>query len=217
MVRPVIISLSLESLASEIYRITSLANMDKRLLLALRGLRNGSWRYSRSSLTQTHLLTTMAQDLGYPSAWGDPSILPAYGGKRADEVWKALNVIGRAGVGGVPCEIVHGGIAGGSCVGNAGVRWLQAFVKAVAIYLPVRHDSWVDCLWYRGLKFPQGSCSTCPPYASSIPPSCAPHPPNPLCNRTECEFSLHLRLVHLVYCLPHTNARHCTSLSRYFA
>ncbi|KAG2154846.1 hypothetical protein DEU56DRAFT_770749 [Suillus clintonianus] len=121
--------------------ISSLANVDKRLLDALRVMRSKEWIYGHSSI-HSHLLTSYAKDRGYPSSWGDPQVLPAFGGADADVVWKALGVPGRGGVGGLPCEILHSGVAtrwglDNSCLTNAGVRFSLAFIEAMALYLPV--------------------------------------------------------------------------------
>jgi hypothetical protein len=80
-------------------------------------------------------------DLGYPAAWGDPALLPAFG-KEADIAWQSLRVVGRKGVAGLPCELVHGtvGVRGGfgnHCVLNVASRFTLAALKAIAIYLPV--------------------------------------------------------------------------------
>ncbi|KAF8587278.1 hypothetical protein K439DRAFT_1338658 [Ramaria rubella] len=117
--------------------ITSLADMDSRLLLALRAIRNGSWQYARPSETHAHLLITMASDLALNPLLGDPNHLPAHGGAEANRAWTALGYQGRRGIGGVPCNIVHCGIAGDSCTGNALLRGLRAFGQALLIYTPV--------------------------------------------------------------------------------
>ncbi|KAF5390152.1 hypothetical protein D9757_002926 [Collybiopsis confluens] len=121
--------------------IRTLADVDSRLLRTLRFLRNGEWTYSRGSLKHSTLLTTYAQDLGYPSIWGDPSSLPALGGSQANEAWKILGVTSRKNLGGVPCELVHGSAGSGlslasSCTANAGIRGFRAFFEAMIIYLP---------------------------------------------------------------------------------
>ncbi|KAG1825935.1 uncharacterized protein BJ212DRAFT_1260134 [Suillus subaureus] len=121
--------------------ISSLANLDKRLLDALRVMRSKEWVYGHSS-THSHLLTSYANDRGYPSSWGDPQVLPACGGTDADVVWKALGVPDRGGVGGLPCELLHSGITtrwglDNSCLTNVGVRFCLAFIEAMALYLPV--------------------------------------------------------------------------------
>ncbi|KAJ3975356.1 hypothetical protein EV361DRAFT_792548 [Lentinula raphanica] len=121
--------------------IRTLAGVDSRLLRALRLLRSKEWTYTRGSPANPTLLTTYAKDLGYPSSWGDPSRLPAFGGPSAENVWKVLGVTGREGLGGVPCELVHGGVGSnmslaGSCTANSGIRGAKAFFEAVLLYLP---------------------------------------------------------------------------------
>ncbi|KIM33988.1 hypothetical protein M408DRAFT_88986 [Serendipita vermifera MAFF 305830] len=117
--------------------INALANIDNRLLLALRAIRAGTWKYQTQSDEARHILMTHAQELGYPASWGDPALLPGTGGPKADEVWRTLGVTSRSGRGGVPCELVHGDLMTSSCTANAGIRWVQAFTKALLIYLPV--------------------------------------------------------------------------------
>lgn len=52
-----------------------------------------------------------------------------------------MGVRGRGSVGGLPCEIVHGSVTGGSCTANFGIRGLHAFLEALALYVPVScHD-----------------------------------------------------------------------------
>jgi len=115
-------------------RITSLADMDPRLLLTLRAIRERTWQYSRPSPAHGTLLTSMASDLKLNPLWGDPSHLPAHGGAEADRIWGALGLKGRRGVGGVPCDIVHCGVAGNSCTRNTLLRGMRAFVQALLIY-----------------------------------------------------------------------------------
>src|SRR5882762_2721384 len=93
----------------------------------------------------SHLLIDLARDLGHPPSWGDPIQLPAYGGTLASATWKKLGVTSRPNVGGFPCEMVHGGIGpkwgvGNGCTTNAIIRFAVAFVEAMALYLPVRHN-----------------------------------------------------------------------------
>ncbi|KAH7880732.1 hypothetical protein F5879DRAFT_532092 [Lentinula edodes] len=121
--------------------IRTLAGVDNRLLRVLRLIRSGEWTYTRGSPTQATLLTTYAKDLGYPSSWGDPLRVPAFGGPSAERVWELIGVKGRHGLGGVPCELVHGGVGSkmslaGSCTGNSSIRGVKAFFEAVLVYLP---------------------------------------------------------------------------------
>lgn len=111
---------------------------------ALRRRRNGTWTYGKQT-AYTELMATLAEDLGYPPAWGRTTIVPPKGGKQANEVWKQLGVEGRNGIGGLPCELVHGGVGGnfieggvgGSCSANAAVRGAMGFIEGLAIYAPV--------------------------------------------------------------------------------
>lgn len=107
----------------------------------MRVIRSKEWIYGHSS-AHSHLLTSYAKDCGYPSSWGDPQVLPAFGGADANVAWKALGVLGRRGVGGLPCELVHSRITkrwgfDNSCLTNVGVRFCLGFIEAMALYLPV--------------------------------------------------------------------------------
>lgn len=124
----------------------TLANIDPRLLHALRALREGKFSYMKGISVPQDLLTSYSRELGYPATWGDPAILPAYGGPSADLVWKTLGVTGRNGIGGMPCELVHGGTMGGSCASNVAMRAAQAFAEAIALYLPVRLNTSHNCI-----------------------------------------------------------------------
>ncbi|KDN45295.1 hypothetical protein K437DRAFT_256639 [Tilletiaria anomala UBC 951] len=44
---------------------------------------------------------------------------------------------GRGEMGGIPCEIVHCGVGGASCLANAGLRWFRGWKASMAIYVPV--------------------------------------------------------------------------------
>ncbi|KAA1471476.1 hypothetical protein DENSPDRAFT_819740 [Dentipellis sp. KUC8613] len=117
--------------------ISSLANIDERLVGALRALRTGEWSYIHGTRLQPDIVATLSKDLGYPASWGTTGLLPSHGGPAATEAWKALGVSGRDGVGGLPCELVHGNLAKGSCAQNVTLRGLYAFLEALAIYIPV--------------------------------------------------------------------------------
>lgn len=121
--------------------IATLASLDGRVLRALRLLREGHWSYIHGSPSHSHVLRTFSKELGYNPSWGDPHALPAYGGAVANAAWRSLGVKNRAGVGGLPCELVHGGVGStlgleSSCTANSSLRGLKAFVEAIAIYLP---------------------------------------------------------------------------------
>ncbi|KAK0465020.1 uncharacterized protein EV420DRAFT_1626957 [Desarmillaria tabescens] len=122
--------------------INALANVDARLLRALRLIYEGKWSYTRGYISSPAILETYANDLGYPAAWGSPSALPSIGGQKADIIWNKLGVTSRPGVGGLPCELVHGGVGSqiglaGNCTANAGLRAVKALAQSMAIYLPV--------------------------------------------------------------------------------
>ncbi|KDQ63753.1 hypothetical protein JAAARDRAFT_29791 [Jaapia argillacea MUCL 33604] len=119
--------------------ITTLADIDPRLLSTLRYLRSRTWSYTSGLAppTDPYVFSSLSTSLGLPPSWGDPAVLPAFGGEAANEVWKRLGVEGRWGVGGAPCEIIHGGKDRKSCAGNAGRRGVKAFGEAFLIYLPV--------------------------------------------------------------------------------
>ncbi|KIP11952.1 hypothetical protein PHLGIDRAFT_62780 [Phlebiopsis gigantea 11061_1 CR5-6] len=117
--------------------IMKLANIDPRILGALRALREGRWSYISGLSDPVDLGSSLSRDLGYPSAWGDPARLPSHGGPSANATWEKLGVTNRMGLGGLPCELIHGGIAGGSCTGNAVIRGTLAFAEAMLIYVPV--------------------------------------------------------------------------------
>ncbi|THV04945.1 hypothetical protein K435DRAFT_746322 [Dendrothele bispora CBS 962.96] len=122
--------------------INSLASVDSRLLRALQLIRERKWSYIHGSPSHPSLLTSMAADLKLPARWGDPLVIPAFGSDEGNKIWESLGVKSRAGVGGIPCEIVHGGVGStfglaGSCTANATLRGMTAFVEAFAIYFPV--------------------------------------------------------------------------------
>ncbi|KAF8274099.1 hypothetical protein EI94DRAFT_1768946 [Lactarius quietus] len=117
--------------------IKSLANIDDLIVTALRAIRSKRWSYIHGTSPHPNPVALLSQDLGYPGQWGDPKLLPACGGYAASAAWKALGVHRRGSVGGLPCEIVHGSVTGGSCTANVAIRGLHAFLEALALYLPV--------------------------------------------------------------------------------
>ncbi|KIY68823.1 hypothetical protein CYLTODRAFT_421272 [Cylindrobasidium torrendii FP15055 ss-10] len=122
--------------------IGALARVDERLLKTLDLIRTGDWSYIHGSRDHSHLLQTMSSDLGHPAVWGNPVALPSHGGKQATKTWQELGVSSRPGLGGIPCEIVHGGTGSSfglehSCTSNAFLRGLKAFTQCVPIYIPV--------------------------------------------------------------------------------
>lgn len=122
--------------------IGTLADVDAPIIQTLQYVRAGAWSYRTGSPEHGHILQKSTQKLGFPASWSDPSVLPAYGGSIANAVWKSIGVNSRLGVGGLPCEIVHGkiGVSLGlqhSCAANTGLRALKAFLEALVIYIPV--------------------------------------------------------------------------------
>ncbi|PPQ80833.1 hypothetical protein CVT25_001958 [Psilocybe cyanescens] len=122
--------------------ISTLANLDGRIIDVLQYIRAGTWSYITGSALHSSHLQTSATDLGLPAAWGDPVAIPAYGGAAATANWEKLGLKTRPGVGGMPCEVIHGQVGAslgltGSCTANAGLRMFKGFTEALAIYLPV--------------------------------------------------------------------------------
>ena len=146
--------------------ITNLATMDERLLLALRCIRTSkplTWNYQSKEMTPegVHLLGSLAEELGHPYEWGDPTRLPntsaearafiaearANAAKSGDLVKKgntpgfvlngAAGPRGRGEMGGMPCELVHCGTGGANCYKNALYRWIRGWRMSMAIYFPV--------------------------------------------------------------------------------
>jgi len=117
-------------------RISRLAELDPRVILALQSIRDGLLSYNRQYAASPDLVE-FAEDLGYPASWGDMTVVPAYG-TDATPIWRKLGVDGRDGIGGIPCELVHGGNgAGNSCRKNINIRGQKAWLTAILIYLPV--------------------------------------------------------------------------------
>ena len=124
------------SYADNLLRISRLADIDPRMIWALKSVRNGSLSYNRYSVASPDLIE-FAKELGYPASWGDLSVVPAYG-TGSTPIWRKLGVKGRDGIGGIPCELVHGGNgAGSSCRKNISIRGQKAWLAALLIYLPV--------------------------------------------------------------------------------
>jgi len=82
-------------------------------------------------------MTTLATSMGLPAEWGNPALLPTHSGPAADVIWAKLGLKTRSGVGGLPCELLHGSQHGPSCSLNTASRAGQAFLQALAIYAPV--------------------------------------------------------------------------------
>jgi hypothetical protein len=108
--------------------------------MTLHAIRAKRWSYVHGTTPIPNPTSLLAQELGYPTQWGDPKLLPAYGGYAANAIWNTLGVRGRGSVGGLPCEIVHGSVTGGNCTANVAIRGLHAFLEALALYVPVSRD-----------------------------------------------------------------------------
>lgn len=93
--------------------ISSAANIDSRLITALRRCRTGELIYGQDT-GQAPLLTSLCDELGLPQHWGNPA-----------------NTVP------IPCELYHCG-AGPSCEGHAASRFLNAFTFAMKLYLPLQ-------------------------------------------------------------------------------
>ena len=91
--------------------ITSAAEVDTRLIQALRECHEGTFVYGKET-GRASLLQGMCHDLGYPPAWGDPT--------------KSI----------IPCELYHSGI-GKSCEWHAATRFFQGWKFAMRMYLPL--------------------------------------------------------------------------------
>ncbi|KAI9767163.1 MAG: hypothetical protein M1839_004618 [Geoglossum umbratile] len=92
--------------------IREAAQVDGRLIEALRRVRRGDFVYGRET-GQAPLLQSMCEDHGWPLEWGDPT--------------KTIPI---------PCEMVHMGV-GPSCELHAAGRFAKAFKFALATYLPL--------------------------------------------------------------------------------
>lgn len=93
--------------------IAKIAQIDTRLINALRLCRQGELTYGRKD-TQDASLPSLCKELGLPESWGDPSTtIP------------------------IPCELYHCG-AGRSCEVHATARYLKTFMLAMQLYLPLQ-------------------------------------------------------------------------------
>ena len=93
--------------------IGEVAQVDPRLIEALRTGRRGEWTYGKAA-GKYRLLESMCEDYGWPLKWADASqTVP------------------------VTCEMVHMG-CGPSCEKHAAWRFAKAFKLASATYLPLR-------------------------------------------------------------------------------
>jgi hypothetical protein len=93
--------------------ISTAADIDPRLIQALRLCRQGDFVYGQDT-GQAPLLTSLCNELGLPSEWGDPA--------------KTIPI---------PCELYHCG-AGKSCEIHATKRFLNAWKFSIGLYLPLQ-------------------------------------------------------------------------------
>jgi len=117
--------------------IAALGQVEPELLVALPALRRKDWIYGQKSTKYPRLFDELCERLTVPTTWGDPTIIPALGGDTANKVWAELGVISRAGVGGLPCELVHGWTHTSSCALNAFTRFRKSFFRCAFLYLPI--------------------------------------------------------------------------------
>ena len=89
------------------------AQVDPRLVLALRSLREGNFVYGRDT-GQAGILQSLCQDHDLPLAWGDPSLSVP-----------------------IPCEVVHAGV-GPSCLRHALLRFLRSWQSSFLMYFPIQ-------------------------------------------------------------------------------
>ncbi|GFP54113.1 hypothetical protein ACSS6W_001774 [Trichoderma asperelloides] len=92
--------------------ITSAASVDLRLIEALRRCRNGELTYGKET-GQAPLLTSVCEDYGLPTEWGDPVTEIPF-----------------------PCDLVHMG-CGPSCEYHAMSRFLRSWKWSMLTYLPL--------------------------------------------------------------------------------
>lgn len=92
--------------------ITSAASVDLRLIEALRRCKNGELIYGKDT-GQAPLLTSVCEDYGLPTKWGDPAREIPF-----------------------PCDLVHMG-CGPSCEYHAISRFLRSWKWSMLTYLPL--------------------------------------------------------------------------------
>ena len=117
--------------------IAALGQVEPELMIAIPALGRGDWVYGQKSTKYPQLVDELCGRLGVPTTWGDPTIIPDFGGDTANKVWAQLGVINRAGVGGLPCELVHGWTNTSSCALNALTRFRKSFFRCILLYLPI--------------------------------------------------------------------------------
>jgi len=96
--------------------ISKIAEIDSRLVQALRLCRQGDLVYG-SSTTEDADLPSLCKELDLPQEWGNPAVIVP-----------------------IPCELYHCG-AGKSCEVHAGKRFWKSFSSAMRLYLPLQSIS----------------------------------------------------------------------------
>lgn len=93
--------------------ISEAAQVDSRLIEALRSCRRGHWAYGQPK-GDFPVLESMCKDYGWPEEWGDSSKTVPF-----------------------PCEVVHMG-CGPSCEKHAVWRFAKSFTFACSMYFPLQ-------------------------------------------------------------------------------
>ncbi|KAF2667156.1 integral membrane protein [Microthyrium microscopicum] len=93
--------------------IQRIANVDERIVQALRQARFGNFVYGKETGIGP-LVGSMCRDYGWPEKWGNPAVTVP-----------------------LPCEVVHQG-AGPSCEVHALSRLARSFVAALGVYAPLQ-------------------------------------------------------------------------------
>lgn len=93
--------------------INRIANVDPRLVEALRHARYGNFIYGKDT-GMAPLLSGLCKDLGLPEEWGDPA--------------KTIPV---------PCELVHQGVSP-SCEKHLLIRFWRGWLQALGVYGPLQ-------------------------------------------------------------------------------
>ena len=93
--------------------IAEIAQVDTRLLRALRNAREGKFVYGRDN-GQAEILQGICTEENLPLVWGDPNLsIP------------------------IPCEVIHSG-SGPSCSLHAASRFIRAFRSSLLMYLSIQ-------------------------------------------------------------------------------
>ncbi|KIN02495.1 hypothetical protein OIDMADRAFT_102648 [Oidiodendron maius Zn] len=94
--------------------ITQAAQVDQRLLVALRHLKAGTIQYGTDCYDEAAFLRNMCKDYGWPLHYADPIKSVPF-----------------------PCEMVHMGRGGQSCELHALIRFVQTSILCLSTYVPL--------------------------------------------------------------------------------